>query len=857
MASDIASRIKARLSRRRHSTTPSLASSQSGLGEASASSAPSQSSREASFASHAQLTASQTSDEQAEAIGHGAAAGPTRETSEANETKKLHVNKRQQRPGHSVGHEGDGEHRGPLSPAARATSDQDHKQGRSEPTNAGNAPGGAADKKPLEGPLGGSPEAAETSSPQQQIQGRLLSQPPAPRPHAQGSLSFMGNIDEDTDSAHMQDPPRQAVVHTQHEPEPGHAGLSSRSRLHPHPPQQLVNPAPHLPPASRSIPSPASSPARASHSSPPTSVDRSSPQRGAGRTHNLRLSDLTPSSSSGAKPSASGLPPPTYGGDDLEVDPLQRPPQHGREPDQLSFASSSAVASASATSSADSPASFVTAEPQSPRRQSLFASRQTSLIKTLLRSNQPQGAADTEHRHSIDTNMVTRKIWVRRPNASATTITINEEDLVDDVRDMILRKYANSLGRTFDAPDLVIRIHPRDQEKERVLGPEEVMARTLDTYYSGGQTVDEALTIDIPRRTPKASPRVQMPPGTTTTTYYITDDGRPSEAGEGYFPPVMTVPSPHAAHAVPVTAPNGTVSHSIAVIGTGHIPPIPSPGGTRSRLYRERPDRPRLNRTHTSSPTLLAGHTPGPQTSGTSNHGTQNFVPRMPHSRTHSSSSDHPSGLPTVKTPMAKSPGPDPTPARVATPPPRTSSPRAPSARLRRSKKSSEYSKPVNVLNGSVPPINVLIVEDNPINLKLLEAFVKRLKVRWQTAMNGKDAVKKWRTGGFHLVLMDIQLPVMNGLDATREIRRLERVNSIGVFTSAPCSSTGNDEDDINEQDRLQNLSLFKSPVIIVALTASSLQSDRHEALAAGCNDFLTKVCSIRRFRCLILVNNY
>jgi osomolarity two-component system response regulator SSK1 len=149
------------------------------------------------------------------------------------------------------------------------------------------------------------------------------------------------------------------------------------------------------------------------------------------------------------------------------------------------------------------------------------------------------------------------------------------------------------------------------------------------------------------------------------------------------------------------------------------------------------------------------------------------------------------------------------------------------------------------MLNGSVPPISVLIVEDNPINLKLLEAFVKRLKVRWSTAMNGRDAVKKWRSGGFHLVLMDIQLPVMNGLDATREIRRLERVNHIGVFTSSPTSmpeEVAEDEEELKEQDRLDNMSLFKSPVIIVALTASSLQSDRHEALAAGCNDFLTKV---------------
>ena len=164
------------------------------------------------------------------------------------------------------------------------------------------------------------------------------------------------------------------------------------------------------------------------------------------------------------------------------------------------------------------------------------------------------------------------------------------------------------------------------------------------------------------------------------------------------------------------------------------------------------------------------------------------------------------------------------------------------------------------------------------INLKLLEAFMKRLKVRWSTALNGQIAVNKWRAGGFHLVLMDIQLPIMSGLEATKEIRRLERVNGIGVFSSSnPSSPSGKgrfksldaamngDDQTVDGEDRKNEArketdmekdkldleeGLFKSPVIIVALTASSLQSDRHEALAAGCNDFLTKVrdghCTIR-----------
>ncbi|RDL41485.1 uncharacterized protein BP5553_01464 [Venustampulla echinocandica] len=467
-----------------------------------------------------------------------------------------------------------------------------------------------------------------------------------------------------------------------------------------------------------------------------------------------------------------------------------------------------------------------------PRRQSLLPHQQTRLIKTLLETELPPTARASNNHHdyfahigpsTISANMVSRKIWVKRPGASATLVTIHEDDLVDDVKDMILKKYANSMGRNFDAPDLTLRICPREQMQERTLGPEEPMGRTLDAYFPGGQTVDEALVIDVPlRRTPKPSPQAGR-------GHY--DDGRPLEGGSDYFPPmpaaVPAIPSPLVANSVPVNGQGSShhsslTTHSMSVLSTGHVPALPSPGSRRSHTHH-RPDRPRIGRQHTSSPVIL-----GSQATGSNE---QSSIPSAP------------SPLPTPP------PAPQPELAqiqRVATPPPRVSSPRPRNVGRKRSRKvNGEHpSLPTGMLNGAVPPINVLIVEDNIINLKLLEAFMKRLKVRWQTAMNGKEAVTKWRAGGFHLVLMDIQLPIMSGLEATKEIRRLESLNSIGVFSSSASSSAPSQGESLDEpegEDKLPSTVHFKSPVIIVALTASSLQSDRHEALAAGCNDFLTK----------------
>lgn len=141
-----------------------------------------------------------------------------------------------------------------------------------------------------------------------------------------------------------------------------------------------------------------------------------------------------------------------------------------------------------------------------------------------------------------------------------------------------------------------------------------------------------------------------------------------------------------------------------------------------------------------------------------------------------------------------------------------------------------------------LPSVSVLVVEDNAINQAILGAFLRRHKISYQIAKNGQEAVDKWSKGGFHLVLMDIQLPVISGIEATKEIRRLEKINRIGVFAEDEMGlAKSTDLEEVKPEERL-DLEIFRSPVIIVALTASSNSSvDKTNALRAGCNDYLTK----------------
>lgn len=110
-------------------------------------------------------------------------------------------------------------------------------------------------------------------------------------------------------------------------------------------------------------------------------------------------------------------------------------------------------------------------------------------------------------------------------------------------------------------------------------------------------------------------------------------------------------------------------------------------------------------------------------------------------------------------------------------------------------------------------PIRVLAVEDAPMNLFLIKSYLKGPPYILETASNGAVAVEKFRRGEFDIVLMDMQMPVMDGLAATETIRAWEREHG-------------------------------KRPTPILALTAHAFAEQHRQSRAAGCNAHLVKPVS-------------
>jgi CheY-like chemotaxis protein len=111
-----------------------------------------------------------------------------------------------------------------------------------------------------------------------------------------------------------------------------------------------------------------------------------------------------------------------------------------------------------------------------------------------------------------------------------------------------------------------------------------------------------------------------------------------------------------------------------------------------------------------------------------------------------------------------------------------------------------------------------LLVEDTPINQTLATILLTRMGCEVTVANDGVEAVEAFAGNLFDLVLMDIQMPEMGGMEATRLIREME------------CRQA-------------------RTPVPIIAVTANALKGDRERYLEAGMNGYVSKPISVDALR--------
>ncbi|MBC7369280.1 MAG: response regulator [Undibacterium sp.] len=115
-------------------------------------------------------------------------------------------------------------------------------------------------------------------------------------------------------------------------------------------------------------------------------------------------------------------------------------------------------------------------------------------------------------------------------------------------------------------------------------------------------------------------------------------------------------------------------------------------------------------------------------------------------------------------------------------------------------------------------PLRVLLAEDNPVNQKVATRSLERLGYRADAVVNGLEAVAALEQRRYDLILMDLQMPEMDGLEASRRIRRLP----------------------------------LEAQPKIIALTAHAMQGDRELCLAAGMDDYVTKPVKIHEIAAAI-----
>ena len=114
-------------------------------------------------------------------------------------------------------------------------------------------------------------------------------------------------------------------------------------------------------------------------------------------------------------------------------------------------------------------------------------------------------------------------------------------------------------------------------------------------------------------------------------------------------------------------------------------------------------------------------------------------------------------------------------------------------------------------------PLTILLVEDNILNQKFAATTLIRAGHKVEIAENGKVAFEKFRENHYDLIIMDIAMPIMDGIESTRVIRNYEK------------------------EKREKDSTYTYPPIKIIAVTAHVMMTDREKCLVSGMDEYLAK----------------
>ncbi|WP_339736802.1 response regulator [uncultured Sunxiuqinia sp.] len=115
--------------------------------------------------------------------------------------------------------------------------------------------------------------------------------------------------------------------------------------------------------------------------------------------------------------------------------------------------------------------------------------------------------------------------------------------------------------------------------------------------------------------------------------------------------------------------------------------------------------------------------------------------------------------------------------------------------------------------------LSILLVEDNVLNQRIVTFSLKKYNHNVTIANNGLEALDRFRESQFDVILMDLMMPEMDGLEATVKIRELETQNNLNTRTP------------------------------IIALTANTMDNDRDKCISYGMDEFMAKPFDIEKLK--------